>query len=178
MVRVHECTRHARYVCTLLHIRPFLRCCIPGQTAYYGWKLYSKAKAGETAFVSTAAGAVGSLVVQLAKRDGLRVVASSGSAEKVAYATECGADVSFNYKDEKVWDVLAREEKGIDVYFDNVGGEHLDAALASANRMGRFIECGMASQYNGEETYTVKVRKTQYAYGPCSSQRHPSRTSA
>lgn len=146
---------------TPLYLRLCSRCRFPGQTAYYGWKLYSKGKAGETAFISTAAGAVGSLVVQLAKRDGLRVVASSGSAEKVAYATECGADVSFNYKDEKVWDVLAREEKGIDIYFDNVGGEHLDAALANANRLARFIECGMASQYNGEETYTVKVRKAR-----------------
>ncbi|VDB99984.1 unnamed protein product [Peniophora sp. CBMAI 1063] len=129
---------------------------MPGQTAYYGWKAYSKAKAGETAFVSTAAGAVGSLVVQLAKRDGLRVIASSGSDDKVAYAKECGADVSFNYKTEKVWDVLEREEKGLDIYFDNVGGDHLDAALASANRFGRVLMCGMASQYNGQQPYVLK----------------------
>lgn len=129
---------------------------MPGQTAYFGWKAYSKAKAGETAFVSTAAGAVGSLIVQLAKRDGLRVIASSGSDDKVAFAKECGADVSFNYKTDKVWDVLEREGKGLDVYFDNVGGEHLDAALLSANRFARFIMCGMASQYNGGEPYNVK----------------------
>ena len=128
-----------------------------GQTAYLGWKGYSKAKAGETAFVSTAAGAVGSLVVQLAKRDGLRVVASSGSDDKAAYASECGADVSFNYKKDEVWDVLAREKKGVDVYFDNVGGEHLDAAFASANRFARFIICGMPSLHN-KEPYTLEVR--------------------
>ncbi|VDB99986.1 unnamed protein product [Peniophora sp. CBMAI 1063] len=127
---------------------------MPGQTAYLGWKGYSKAKPGEVAFVSTAAGAVGSLVVQLAKRDGLRVIASSGSDHKVAFASECGADVSFNYKKERVWDVLARE-KGIDVYFDNVGGEHLDAAIASANRFARFIENGMPSLYN-KEPYTLE----------------------
>ncbi|KZV65435.1 NAD-P-binding protein [Peniophora sp. CONT] len=123
---------------------------MPGQTAFWGWKEYSQAKAGETVFVSSAAGTVGSLIIQLAKRDGLRVIASSGSDEKAAYATECGADVSFNYKKEKVWDVLAREQQGVDVYFDNVGGEHLDAALLNANKFARFIECGMASLYNSE----------------------------
>ena len=96
--------------------------------------------------------------MQLAKRDGLRVIASSGSADKVEYAKECGADVSFNYKDENVFDVLSRETQGIDIYFDNTGGEQLDAALASANRFARFIECGAASQYNGEAPYIVKVR--------------------
>ncbi|VDB99985.1 unnamed protein product [Peniophora sp. CBMAI 1063] len=122
---------------------------MPGQTAYWGWKVYSKAKSGDTVFISTAAGAVGSLVVQLAKRDGLRVIASSGSDDKAAFASECGADVSFNYKTDNVWDVLAREQ-GIDVYFDNVGGEHLDCALANANKFAKFIECGMASLYNSE----------------------------
>lgn len=98
----------------------------------------------------------------MAKRDGLRVIASSGSDDKVAYASECGADVSFNYKTDRVWDVLAREEQGVDVYFDNVGGEHLDAALANANRFARFIECGMASLYNGKEPYNVLVRSSTY----------------
>ncbi|KZV70101.1 NAD-P-binding protein [Peniophora sp. CONT] len=129
---------------------------MPGQTAYFGWKAFSKAQTGETVFVSTAAGAVGSLVVQLAKRDGLRVVASSGSADKVAYASECGADVSFNYKNEKVWDVLAREKQGVDIYFDSVGGEHLDAAFANANRFARFIENAMASLYNDGEPYHLE----------------------
>ena len=85
------------------------------------------------------------------------MIASSGTDEKAAYALECGADVSFNYKTDNLWDVLAREEQGVDVYFDNAGGEHLDAALANANKFARFIECGMASLYNGEP-YNVKVR--------------------
>ncbi|VDC07345.1 unnamed protein product [Peniophora sp. CBMAI 1063] len=129
---------------------------VPGQTAFYAWKAYSQSRPGECAFISTAAGAVGSLVVQLAKRDGLRVIASSGTEDKRAFALQCGADVSFNYKNEKVADVLAREAKGIDIYFDNVGGEHLETALAYSNHAGRFIECGMASLYNGQRPHHVE----------------------
>ncbi|KAI0036368.1 NAD-P-binding protein [Vararia minispora EC-137] len=128
---------------------------MPGQTAYYGWKEYSAAQKGETVFVSTAGGAVGSLVVQLAKRDGLKVIASAGSDEKVAFARECGADVSFNYKVEDTNDILAREG-GIDIYFDNVGGKQLESALEHAHDRARFIECGMASIYNNPEAYTPK----------------------
>ncbi|KZV65434.1 NAD(P)-binding protein [Peniophora sp. CONT] len=136
---------------------------MPGQTAFWGWTAYNQAKAGETIFISSAAGTVGSLVIQLAKRGGLRVIASSGSDEKAAYATECGADVSFNYKKEKVWDVLAREQQGVDIYVDNVGGEHLDAALLHANRSARFIVYGMASLYNSEP-YNVQVRPSIAAH--------------
>ncbi|KAI0045917.1 alcohol dehydrogenase [Auriscalpium vulgare] len=128
---------------------------MPGQTAYIGWKEFSKAKSGETAFVTTAAGAVGSFVVQLAKLNGLKVIASSGSDDKVAFAKAAGADVSFNYKKESTKEVLDREGP-IDVYWDNVGGETLDLALAAANEYARFIECGMASQYNESERYGIK----------------------
>ncbi|KAF8450317.1 alcohol dehydrogenase [Boletus edulis BED1] len=120
---------------------------MPGQTAYCAWKEYAQAKKGEAAFITAGAGAVGSLVIQFAKRDGLKVIASAGSDEKVAFMKEIGADVVFNYKTTKTSEVLAKEGP-IDVYWDNVGGETLDAALAHAARYARFIECGMISGYN------------------------------
>ncbi|KIJ62669.1 hypothetical protein HYDPIDRAFT_176457 [Hydnomerulius pinastri MD-312] len=120
---------------------------MPGQTAYAAWKEYANAKKGEVAFVTTGAGAVGSLVIQLAKKDGLKVIASAGSDEKVQFMKEIGADVAFNYKTTKTSEVLAKEGP-IDVYWDNVGGETLEAALEAANRHARFIECGMISSYN------------------------------
>ncbi|KAF8558790.1 alcohol dehydrogenase [Imleria badia] len=121
---------------------------MPGQTAYCAWKEYAQAKKGEVAFITAGAGAVGSLVVQLAKRDGLKVIASAGSDDKVAFMKEIGADVVFNYKTTKTSEVLAKEGP-IDVFWDNVGGETLDAALDAAARYARFIECGMISNYNG-----------------------------
>ncbi|KAG8213901.1 hypothetical protein J3R82DRAFT_10646 [Butyriboletus roseoflavus] len=120
---------------------------MPGQTAYCAWKEYAQAKKGEVAFVTAGAGAVGSLVIQLAKRDGLKVIASAGSDEKVAFMKEIGADVAFNYKTTKTSEVL-KKEGPIDVYWDNVGGETLEAALDAAARNARFIECGMISGYN------------------------------
>jgi len=120
---------------------------MPGQTAYFGWKEYSRAKKGEVAFITSGAGAVGSLVIQLAKRDGMKVIASVGSDEKVEYMKEIGADVAFNYKTTKTSEVLAKEGP-IDVYWDNVGGESLEAALDAAAKHARFIECGMISGYN------------------------------
>ncbi|KAI0056021.1 alcohol dehydrogenase [Artomyces pyxidatus] len=129
---------------------------MPGMTAYVGWKEYSNAKPGETVFVTTAAGAVGSLVVQLAKLQGLKVIASSGSNDKVAFTRELGADVAFNYKTESTKEVLEREGP-IDIYWDNVGGEVLDLALEYSNVHARFIECGMASAYNPSgEPYRLK----------------------
>ncbi|KAI0087955.1 alcohol dehydrogenase [Irpex rosettiformis] len=122
---------------------------MPGETAYYSWKEYSSAKKGEVAFVSTAAGSVGSFIVQLAKADGLKVIASAGSDEKVAFAKSIGADVAFNYKTTDTNEVLAKEGP-IDVYYDNVGGSSLDAALAHASQGARFIECGMISGYNAD----------------------------
>ncbi|KAJ7164321.1 alcohol dehydrogenase [Mycena filopes] len=120
---------------------------MPGKTAFMGWTAYSHAKKGETAFVTAGAGPVGSMVIQLAKRDGLKVIASAGSDEKVKFLKEIGADVAFNYKTTDTREVLAREGP-IDVSWDNVGGETLDAALEYANINGRFLQCGTISGYN------------------------------
>ncbi|KAJ7355252.1 hypothetical protein DFH08DRAFT_852009 [Mycena albidolilacea] len=120
---------------------------MPGKTAYMGWKEYSHAKKGETAFVTTGAGPVGSLVIQLAKRDGLKVIASAGSDEKVQFLKDIGADVAFNYKTTDTREVLEKEGP-IDVYWDNIGGEILEAALDHANIYARFLECGMIAGYN------------------------------
>ncbi|KAG9227210.1 hypothetical protein PLEOSDRAFT_1113387 [Pleurotus ostreatus PC15] len=128
---------------------------MPGQTSYLGWKACSKAKKGETVFVTTGAGPVGSIVAQLAKLDGLKVIASAGSDEKVEFMKKIGVDVAFNYKTTDTVKVL--EEHGpIDIYWDNVGGSTLEAALDAANTFARFIECGMISQYNQASPYGVK----------------------
>ncbi|KAG9316551.1 alcohol dehydrogenase [Chiua virens] len=137
---------------------------MPGATAYSGWKEYAQAKKGEVAFISTGAGAVGSLVIQIAKRDGLKVIASAGSDEKVAFMKELGADVVFNYKTTKASEVLEKEGP-IDVYWDNVGGETLEAALAVAAKNARFIECGMISGYN-TKPYPVMVSLRSESLGP------------
>lgn len=120
---------------------------MPGKTAYMAWKEYSKAKKGETVFVTTGGGPVGSLVIQLAKLDGLKVIASAGSEEKVQFMKEIGADVAFNYKTTDTAEVLEKEGP-IDIYWDNVGGATLDAALEAAALNARFIECGMIAGYN------------------------------
>ncbi|TEB24770.1 NAD(P)-binding protein [Coprinellus micaceus] len=120
---------------------------MPGQTAYMGWKEYAKAKKGDVAFMSGAAGPVGSFVVQLAKRDGVKVIASAGSDSKLKFLKELGADVVFNYKTTSLSEVL-KKEGPIDIFWDNVGGETLDAALYAANLGARFIECGMIGGYN------------------------------
>ncbi|KAJ7439110.1 hypothetical protein FB451DRAFT_1415912 [Mycena latifolia] len=120
---------------------------MPGETAYMGWKEYSRAKKGEVAFVSTGAGPVGSMVIQIAKQDGLKVIASAGSDEKVKFMKEIGADVAFNYKTSDVREVLEKEGP-IDIFWDNVGGPTLDAAMEFANMHSRFIECGQISGYN------------------------------
>ncbi|KAI0776446.1 hypothetical protein BC629DRAFT_1594937 [Irpex lacteus] len=98
-------------------------------------------------FPQTTIRPVGSFVVQLAKADGLRVIASAGSDEKVEWVKSLGADVVFNYKTTKTAEVLEKEGP-VDVYWDNVGGETLDAALNNAAMHARFIECGMISGYN------------------------------
>jgi len=120
---------------------------MPGKTAFMGWKEFSRAKKGESAFISTGAGPVGSMVIQLAKRDGLKVIACAGSDEKVKFMREIGADVAFNYKTTDTREILAREGP-IDVYWDNVGGSMLDAALEHAAINGRILECGTISGYN------------------------------
>jgi hypothetical protein len=123
---------------------------MPGMTAYFGLLDVASAKEGDTVFVSAAAGAVGSTVVQIAKAKGLRVIGSAGGADKCAWVESLGADAVIDYKADvpvvKALGAVARN--GIDVYFDNVGGEHLDAALAHANAGARFAICGMIDVYN------------------------------
>ncbi|KAF8901370.1 alcohol dehydrogenase [Gymnopilus junonius] len=126
-----------------------------GKTAYMGWKKFASPKKGETLFVTTGAGPVGSLVIQLAKRDGLRVIGSAGSDEKVQFMKEVGADVAFNYKTSNTAEVLAKEGP-IDIYWDSVGGEMLEAAIDAANTNARFVECGMISVYNNGYSTPIK----------------------
>jgi hypothetical protein len=121
---------------------------MPGLTAYVGLLDIGEPKEGETVFVSGAAGAVGSIVGQIAKLKGCRVIGSAGSEEKVAWLRELGFDVAFNYKVTPPREAL--RDEGVDVYFDNVGGDHLEAAIAAARPFARFVECGMISRYNDE----------------------------
>lgn len=130
-------------------------CGMPGQTAHHGWREFAHAPKGKVAFVSSGAGPVGATVIQLAKQDGLKVIASAGSDEKVEFVKSLGADVAFNYKKEQIADVLQREGP-IDIYWDNVGGETLEAAINAAAVGARFIECGMVPGYNKETPYPVK----------------------
>ncbi|MFC8062511.1 NADP-dependent oxidoreductase [Streptomyces sp. NPDC057293] len=125
-----------------------------GLTAYAGLLRTAAFKEGDTVFVSGAAGAVGSQVGQLAKLKGAaRVVGSAGSDEKVRLLVdEYGFDAAFNYKDAPVGEQLrAAAPDGIDVYFDNVGGDHLEAAIGSLNLNGRIAICGAISVYNNTE---------------------------
>lgn len=125
-----------------------------GLTAYAGLFEVAGFKEGDAVFVSGAAGAVGSQVGQMAKLKGAsRVIGSAGSDEKVKLLVEeYGFDAAFNYKNGPVRDQLREAAPdGIDVYFDNVGGEHLEAAISSFNVHGRAAICGMISQYNSAE---------------------------
>ncbi|MFD9129658.1 NADP-dependent oxidoreductase [Kitasatospora sp. NPDC059571] len=124
---------------------------MPGLTAYAGLLEVASFAEGDTVFVSGAAGAVGSLVGQIARLKGAaRVIGSAGSADKVAkLVDDYGFDAAFNYKDAPVAEQLAAAAPdGIDVYFDNVGGDHLEAAIASLNPHGRVTLCGAIAQYN------------------------------
>ena len=122
-----------------------------GMTAWAGLNLV-EVKAGDVIFISGAAGAVGNVAGQLAKLRGCRVIGSAGSAEKVRFLLEeCGFDNAFNYKTGPVLEQLNREAPdGIDVYFDNVGGVTLEAALSALRLHGRIVACGGISGYNAE----------------------------
>lgn len=125
-----------------------------GLTAYAGLLKVAEFKADDVVFVSGAAGAVGSMVGQIAKAMGAaKVIGSAGSPEKVARLLDLGFDAAFDYNDAPVLEQLraAAGETGIDVYFDNVGGEHLEAALSVLNAGGRVAMCGAISQYNSTE---------------------------
>ncbi|KAG0306414.1 hypothetical protein BGZ98_002419 [Dissophora globulifera] len=131
---------------------------MPGLTAYGSLKDIGKPKAGETIFISAASGAVGQLAGQLAKAWGLTVIGSAGSDEKVDFLLkEVGFDHAFNYKTRTTQEALSEfAPNGIDIYFENVGGETLEAALNHLNTHGRIIACGMISQYNTTQPYGIK----------------------
>src|SRR5258708_8785390 len=121
-----------------------------GHTAYIGLADVIKLQPGQVIFISGAAGAVGSIACQIAKLMGATVIASAGGAEKCAYLKQLGAEKIIDYKKTvNLSQALAElAPSGIDAYFDNVGGDHLDAALASAKTFARFALCGMISGYN------------------------------
>jgi NADPH-dependent curcumin reductase CurA len=141
---------------------------MPGLTAYVGLLDIGRPKAGETVFVSAAAGAVGTVACQIAKLQGCRVIGSAGTPDKVAWLQEvAGIDAAFNYKEVgSLTAALALHcPNGIDVYFDNVGGAHLEAALEHLNSFGRIALCGMIASYNettpssGPHNLRLAVRK-------------------
>src|SRR6202045_2419727 len=123
---------------------------VPGLTAWGGLLKIAALKSGDVVFVSAAAGAVGSVACQIAKLKGHTGIGSAGGANKCAFLRNIGVDHVIDYKaTSNLTDALLRAApNGIDVYFDNVGGDHLEAALAAANRFARFVLCGMISQYN------------------------------
>ena len=123
---------------------------MPGLTAYAGLLKIAALKDGDVVFVSGAAGAVGAMVCQIAKAKGHTVIGSAGGAEKVAWLTSIGVDRVIDYKAEGDLNaaLAAAAPDGIDVYFDNVGGAHLEAALNNARMFARFAICGMISIYN------------------------------
>jgi NADPH-dependent curcumin reductase CurA len=123
---------------------------LTGLTAYGGLLVIGALKDGENVFVSAAAGAVGSVAAQIAKIKGCYVIGSAGSDEKCRWLKEdLGLDAAINYKQGELRQALkAAAPKGIDVYFENVGGEHLNAALPRMNALGRIAVCGMISAYN------------------------------
>ena len=125
---------------------------MPGLTAYAGLTEIAPIAEGETVYVSAAAGAVGSAAGQIARLRGCRVIGSAGSPEKVAWLTdELGFDAAFDYKQAPLAEALREHApKGIDVYFDNVGGDHLSAVLGRMRVHGRIALCGAVAQYNEE----------------------------
>jgi NADPH-dependent curcumin reductase CurA len=137
---------------------------MPGLTAYAGLIEVAGLREGDVVFVSGAAGAVGSAAGQIAKLRGHRVIGSAGSPEKVAYVVdELGFDGAFDYHDGPVAEQLTRlaGDDGIDVYFDNVGGEHLEAAIGAMNRHGRVAMCGAISVYNAKSPPAAPRNLTQ-----------------
>jgi NADPH-dependent curcumin reductase CurA len=126
---------------------------MPGLTAYAGLLRVGALKEGDVVFVSAAAGAVGQVVAQIAKIKGHTVIGTAGGADKIAYLKEIGVDHAIDYKAEKdlTAAVMRAAPGGIDVYFDNVGGAHLEAALMAAKPFARFALCGMISQYNATD---------------------------
>jgi hypothetical protein len=130
---------------------------VTGMTAYFGLLDAAAAKEGDVVFVSAAAGAVGSAVVQIAKAKGMTVIGSAGGSEKCDFVRSLGADQVIDYKAGPILKGLAgAAPDGIDVYFDNVGGDHLDAAFAIARNNARFAICGMIEGYNAKEPMSFR----------------------
>src|ERR1700722_7363254 len=126
---------------------------MPGLTAYVGLVRIAEMKPGDVVFVSGAAGAVGSVACQIAKLKGHTVIGSAGGPEKVAFLKEIGVDHAIDYKAEPdlTAALLRAAPAGFDLYFENVGGAHMEAALMAAKPFGRFALCGMISQYNNTD---------------------------
>jgi NADPH-dependent curcumin reductase CurA len=126
---------------------------MPGLTAYVGLLRIAEMKDGDVVFVSGAAGAVGSVACQIAKLKGHTVIGSAGGADKLAFLKEIGVDHAIDYKAEPdlTAALLRAAPEGIDVYFENVGGAHMEAALMVAKPFGRFALCGMISEYNNTD---------------------------
>ena len=131
---------------------------MPGLTAYSSLYEIGKPQKDQVIFISAASGAVGQLVGQLAKLEGMYVVGSAGSDDKVAYLKDqLHFDAAFNYKKEKPSEALPKYcPKGIDIYYENVGGETLEAALDNMNLFSRIVVCGMISQYNTADKHGVR----------------------
>lgn len=135
---------------------------MPGLTAYSSLFEIGKPQKGETIFVSAASGAVGGIVGQLAKHQGLHVIGSVGSDDKLDYIIkDLGFDAGFNYKKEAPAAALRRlAPNGLDIYYENVGGETLEAAIDAMKNFGRIVVCGMVSQYNHKPEDRYPIRNT------------------
>lgn len=140
---------------------------MPGLTAYSSFYDIGQPKKGETIFISAASGAVGQLVGQLAKHEGLHVIGSVGSDEKLDFILkELNFDCGFNYKKEKPADALKRlAPNGVDIYYENVGGEQLEAAIDAMNNFGRIIACGMVSEYSKADSERYGIRNLMLVVG-------------
>src|SRR4051794_21900356 len=145
----------AKHLSKMPHVEPMTHLLsvygIAGLTAYFGLLDVGKPQAGETVVVSAAAGSVGSIVGQIARIKGCHVVGIAGGKDKCAWLTsELGFDAAVDYKDGATFKALkVAAPKGIDVYFDNVGGDILEACIAQMNNRGRIACCGAISQYDG-----------------------------
>ncbi|MBU7590607.1 MAG: NADP-dependent oxidoreductase [Sphingopyxis terrae] len=141
---------------------------LTGGTAWIGLLRIAAAKPGDTVFVSAAAGAVGSAVVQIAKAREMTVIGSAGGAEKCAWVKDMGADAVVDYKAGPLVPALTEAldglgKSGVDVYFDNVGGDHLEAALRRINTLGRIPVCGFISGYNSGHSSVSNLSNIIYS---------------
>jgi NADPH-dependent curcumin reductase CurA len=161
--QLYGCAKGAEVVkvdATRVPLSYYLGCLgMPGMTAYFGLKEIGQPKPGETVVVSAASGAVGSVVGQLAKIAGCRAVGIAGGKQKCDYVVqELGFDACVDYKAGNLYrDLKEACAKGVDVYFENVGGETLDTLLRLMNPFSRIVVCGLISDYNATEPYAVKM---------------------